>query len=149
MPPFNVSISTQIRDVSPTDEGWYDCQVNTEPKISNKSYLNVYQGGYRRQTQLPWARVHGSGGIKDSAVRPRKTVNGGGGDSSDVMVATQPGDRMVAASTEGMLSSKPSLDLGCTTIAAHLKICTWQDRSFEPTCACQLVTAPVVQQCIN
>ena len=23
------------------DEGWYDCQVNTEPKISFKSYLKV------------------------------------------------------------------------------------------------------------
>ena len=23
------------------DEGWYDCQVNTEPKINFKSYLKV------------------------------------------------------------------------------------------------------------
>ena len=31
----------QIRNVSRMDEGWYDCQVNTEPKISNMSYLFV------------------------------------------------------------------------------------------------------------
>ena len=31
----------QIKDVSHKDAGWYDCQVNTSPKISNKSYLSV------------------------------------------------------------------------------------------------------------
>ena len=24
------------------DEGWYDCQVNTEPKLSSKSFLKVF-----------------------------------------------------------------------------------------------------------
>ena len=27
--------------MSHKDAGWYDCQVNTSPKISNKSYLSV------------------------------------------------------------------------------------------------------------
>jgi hypothetical protein len=31
----------QIKDVTLKDAGWYDCQVNTSPKISNKSYLQV------------------------------------------------------------------------------------------------------------
>ncbi|CAB4069351.1 unnamed protein product [Lepeophtheirus salmonis] len=31
----------EIKDVSIRDGGWYDCQVNTEPKVSNKTYLNV------------------------------------------------------------------------------------------------------------
>lgn len=31
----------QIRQVTKGDEGWYDCQVNTEPKINHKSYLRV------------------------------------------------------------------------------------------------------------
>ena len=29
----------QIHNVSRTDEGWYECQVNTDPKISNMSHL--------------------------------------------------------------------------------------------------------------
>ena len=33
--------SLQIDSVSPLDEGWYDCQVNTEPKVSHKSYLHI------------------------------------------------------------------------------------------------------------
>lgn len=33
----------QIRDLTLKDTGWYDCQVNTEPKISNKSYLTVFE----------------------------------------------------------------------------------------------------------
>jgi len=31
----------QIGIVTPKDEGWYECQINTEPKISNVSYLNI------------------------------------------------------------------------------------------------------------
>lgn len=31
----------QIGVVTPRDEGWYECQINTEPKISNISYLNI------------------------------------------------------------------------------------------------------------
>jgi len=31
----------QIGVVTPKDEGWYQCQINTEPKISNMSYLNI------------------------------------------------------------------------------------------------------------
>lgn len=31
----------QIRKVSDTDEGWYECQVNTEPKLSHKTFLRV------------------------------------------------------------------------------------------------------------
>merc|ERR1712241_1087839 len=39
--PF-VSIWTlQIDSVSVKDEGWYDCQVNTEPKVSHQSYLHI------------------------------------------------------------------------------------------------------------
>lgn len=30
-----------IRQVTKDDEGWYDCQINTEPKINHKSYLRV------------------------------------------------------------------------------------------------------------
>jgi len=39
-PGFGPSVWTlQIRNVSRTDEGWYECQVNTDPKISNTSHL--------------------------------------------------------------------------------------------------------------
>jgi len=31
----------QIGVVTPKDEGWYQCQINTEPKISNMSYLYI------------------------------------------------------------------------------------------------------------
>ena len=31
----------QIGVVTTKDEGWYECQVNTEPKISNVSYLKI------------------------------------------------------------------------------------------------------------
>ena len=31
----------QITNVSLTDRGWYECQINTEPKISHSSYLAV------------------------------------------------------------------------------------------------------------
>ena len=27
------------------DEGWYDCQVNTEPKLNSKSFLKVFENG--------------------------------------------------------------------------------------------------------
>ncbi|XP_036341839.1 basement membrane-specific heparan sulfate proteoglycan core protein-like [Rhagoletis pomonella] len=33
--------SLQIKYVQDTDEGWYECQVSTEPKISAKVYLGV------------------------------------------------------------------------------------------------------------
>jgi len=33
--------SLEINAVHSKDEGWYDCQVNTEPKINFKSYLKV------------------------------------------------------------------------------------------------------------
>ena len=33
--------SLQIESVSASDQGWYDCQVNTEPKVSHKSYLRI------------------------------------------------------------------------------------------------------------
>ena len=83
--------SFQIRDVSLSDAGWYDCQVNTVPKISNKSYLSVYDGPRRRQ---PEVRL-------PSAVRPAAAAAAAAAAADHGMVATQPGDRMVAASTEG------------------------------------------------
>ncbi len=45
----------QIRDVTFRDRGWYDCQVNTEPKISNKSFLSVSEDprGMRKQKDSP------------------------------------------------------------------------------------------------
>jgi len=50
--------------VEPRDSGWYDCQVNTSPKISVKSYLQV----------LPRPLIHrdgGGGGGGGGAFRPR------------------------------------------------------------------------------
>jgi len=38
---FHDLFQLQIKDVTLKDAGWYDCQVNTSPKISNKSYLQV------------------------------------------------------------------------------------------------------------
>jgi len=35
------TILPQIDSATPRDSGWYDCQVNTAPKISIKSYLTV------------------------------------------------------------------------------------------------------------
>ena len=39
--PFVSIWSLQIDSVSIKDEGWYDCQVNTEPKVSHQSYLHI------------------------------------------------------------------------------------------------------------
>jgi len=33
--------SLEISSANPKDEGWYDCQVNTEPKVNFKSYLRI------------------------------------------------------------------------------------------------------------
>lgn len=33
--------SLQIKYIQDTDEGWYECQVSTEPKMSAKVYLEV------------------------------------------------------------------------------------------------------------
>ena len=42
-----VLLSTmQIGNVSHKDEGWYDCQVNTEPKVSSKVYLRIVRRGF-------------------------------------------------------------------------------------------------------
>ena len=38
-------VSHQIRQIKLKDEGWYDCQVNTEPKLNSKSFLKVVEGG--------------------------------------------------------------------------------------------------------
>ena len=40
-----VSTSNQIRQITPKDAGWYDCQVNTEPKLNSKSFLTVVKKG--------------------------------------------------------------------------------------------------------
>jgi hypothetical protein len=37
----------QIRQIALKDEGWYDCQVNTEPKLNSKSFLKVVEKGVR------------------------------------------------------------------------------------------------------
>ena len=57
----------QIKSVTLKDDGWYDCQVNTEPKISNKSFLTVSD---------MWPMEGVGGGVagvkmKDSPVLPR------------------------------------------------------------------------------
>ena len=35
----------QISQITSKDEGWYDCQVNTEPKLNSKSFLKVFEKG--------------------------------------------------------------------------------------------------------
>ena len=38
---FSLFFCQQISSANPKDEGWYDCQVNTEPKVNFKSYLRI------------------------------------------------------------------------------------------------------------
>ena len=58
------------------DEGWYDCQVNTEPKINFKSYLKVMP---KRHTSLyPSASTSSDRSLQDAPdsrpkVRSRKS----------------------------------------------------------------------------
>ena len=56
------------------DSGWYDCQVNTEPKLSNKTYLTVL--GRRRPsgwvTQLQLGA--GGGGTHSSSSSPSSST---------------------------------------------------------------------------
>lgn len=58
----------EIKDVTEKDSGWYDCQVNTEPKISNKSYLVV-------QPRLPWMLEGISRKLQDAPARSREMVS--------------------------------------------------------------------------
>lgn len=37
----SLSYFLQIRQIALSDEGWYECQVNTEPKLSHKTFLRV------------------------------------------------------------------------------------------------------------
>ena len=53
---FNPWFNSQIRNITFRDEGWYDCQVNTEPKVSSKTYLKVVSKGFfgHSKDSQPW-----------------------------------------------------------------------------------------------
>merc|ERR1719412_1640149 len=56
--------SLEIKAVNSKDEGWYDCQVNTEPKINFKSYLKVMP---KRHTSLyPSASTSSDRSLQDA-----------------------------------------------------------------------------------
>lgn len=57
----------EIKSVTLKDSGWYDCQVNTEPKISNKSYLTVEEAG-------PWIQQVQEDKMQDSPVQHREVI---------------------------------------------------------------------------
>ena len=56
--PFVSIWSLQIDSVSAKDEGWYDCQVNTEPKVSHQSYLHIEQKSSRPAASPPSRALH-------------------------------------------------------------------------------------------
>lgn len=56
--PFVSIWSLQIDSVSAKDEGWYDCQVNTEPKVSHQSYLHIEQKSSRPAASPPRRALH-------------------------------------------------------------------------------------------
>ena len=46
-----------IKDVKPSDQGWYMCQINTEPMMSEKGFLEVTGKDICKSFSLPFSFI--------------------------------------------------------------------------------------------
>ena len=76
----NPFLTLQIRQITLKDEGWYDCQVNTEPKLNSKSFLRVFEKGL----------LFDGGGGKSWRVRQSSIQESSTSPSSYLLSSTQP-----------------------------------------------------------